>query len=403
MKQTHLCLAHSRSALQRTPGRILTLLLTTGMMALSARADMYQPRATPGGISPQPWITSFVHQGTNTTLNWYGLAGGYDVLMSPTLYPSQWTTVASPLATDYANSLTLPNTTGSQNFFVMSPVNNYVGSGTCNRCHPDTHSTWQNTAHASAYSAIASRPAGTIQQCYVCHTVGNGWPSGFVDATNTPWLENVGCENCHGPGAAHVYGEHELVQPAATVAAEVCGGCHSGARYHTYEEWTNSPHATPVADAVSSFSDTPSGQSRMMSCGPCHSGAVRDAMLNNLELVQEGYLTTSNAITLPASSDAKLYAQTCAVCHDPHQTNGSPAQLRNPLASTNFFSYSTALAAATNQFGELINLNFNNQYRSEHSGLRPVPQPPRRPVDRHLPPATQLASVQHASGRRRSY
>ena len=116
MKQTHPFLARGLSGLHRTPGRILTLLLTTGMAALSARADMYQPMPTPGGISPQPWITSFAHQGTNTTLSWYGLAGSYNVLMSPTLYPPQWTTVASPLATDYPNSLTLPTTVGSQNF-----------------------------------------------------------------------------------------------------------------------------------------------------------------------------------------------------------------------------------------------------------------------------------------------
>ena len=34
---------------------------------------------------------------------------------------------------------------------------------------------------------------------------------------------------------------------------------------------------------------------------------------------------------------------------DPHATNSAPFQLRNPLASTNFFSWSTSLAAATNQ------------------------------------------------------
>ena len=185
-----------------------------------------------------------------------------------------------------------------------------------------------------------------------------------MSVTGTPWLTGVGCENCHGPGGAHVYGSHNLVQPAATIAAQVCGGCHDGDMNPTYTEWTNSAHAAVTPDVASGFSDTPSGQSRMMSCGPCHSGATRDAMLQNYAFTQGGYLTASNALALPSGADARLYAQTCAVCHDPHSTNGGPFQLRSPLSSTNFFSYSTSLAGATNQFGQLINLNFNSQYNA---------------------------------------
>jgi len=343
---------------------ILALLLAGVIQAIPARADMYQPRVTPGGISPQPWITSLVHQGTNTTLNWYGLEGSYNVLASPGLFPAQWTNLAGPLATTYANTTVLNGLTGSQNFFRLSPVNNYVGAGTCNRCHPDVYEPWQQTAHASAYNVLSGIPYNTAQECYACHTVGYGWPSGFTSITNTPWLAGVGCENCHGPGAAHVYGDHNVVQPAATIAAQVCGGCHDGPMNPTYTEWTNSAHSVVVPDVASGFNDTTSGQSRMMSCGPCHSGAVRDAMLQNYAYTQLGYITASNAITLPTGADARLYAQTCAVCHDPHQTNAAPAQLRSPLASTNYYSYSTALAGATNQFGQFINLNFNSQYNT---------------------------------------
>ena len=122
----------------------------------------------PGGISPQPRITSIVRQGTNTTLNWYGLAGGYNVLMTPTLVPGQWTTVASPLATTYANSLTMANLPGSQNFFRLNPINNYVGSGTCGSCHPDTRAAWQQTGHASAYNAISGLHLANVARiCFV--------------------------------------------------------------------------------------------------------------------------------------------------------------------------------------------------------------------------------------------
>jgi hypothetical protein len=360
MNQTHLIITRLRG----TTSGIVAFLLAVAALPAAASQDMYQPKATPGGISPAPWITSLTRKGTNTTLNWYGLEGSYNVLMTPTIVPAHWTNVANLLATTWANSMTMANLSGSQNFFRLSPINNYVGSGTCGSCHPDARAVWQQTRHASAYAAIANLPPSIAATSLVYRTVGYGWPSGFVSATNTPWLENVGCENCHGPGAAHVYGNHNLVQPAATIASQVCGGCHDGAMNPTYSEWTNSAHAVVTPDVASGFNDTTSGQSRMLSCGPCHSGAARVAMLQNYAFTQAGYITTSNAVTLPSGADARLYGQTCTVCHDPHSTNGGPVQLRNPLASTNFFSWSTALAGATNRFGQFINLNFNTQYKT---------------------------------------
>jgi hypothetical protein len=364
MKEMHPLLTRSPLGPRRATSSVLAFLLTGVLLAVSARGDMYRPQVTPGGISPQPWITSITQKSTNTTLNWYGLEGSYNVLMSPTAVPTHWTNVATPLATTYSNGVKMANLPGNQNFFRLNPVNNYVGSGACGSCHPDTRAAWQQTAHAGAYNSISGLPASVAKDCFVCHTVGNGWPSGFVNITNTPWLAGVGCENCHGPGAAHVYGNHSLVQPAVTIASQVCGGCHDGPMDPTYTEWTNSAHAEVTPDVASGMNDTSSGQSRMMSCGPCHSGAVRAVMLQNYAYTQLGYITASNPIALPSGADARLYGETCAVCHDPHATNTTPFQVRNPLASTNFFSWSSSLAAATNQSGQLINLNFNNQYNT---------------------------------------
>ncbi len=54
-------------------------------------------------------------------------------------------------------------------------------------------------------------------------------------------------------------------------------------------------------------------------CGRCHSGSVR------LSLLETNALPTG---------DANI-GIVCITCHDPHQTNAFPAQLRNPIASTN--------------------------------------------------------------------
>ena len=76
----------------------------------------------------------------------------------------------------------------------------------------------------------------------------------------------------------------------------------------------------------------------MLSCGVCHSAPVREALLEQLE---------HPSTPLPSRVDAAYFPVTCAVCHDAHQNMAQPPQLpnpqlRNPVYSTNNFSYDTS-------------------------------------------------------------
>ena len=79
----------------------------------------------------------------------------------------------------------------------------------------------------------------------------------------------------------------------------------------TYDDWKSSGHAQVVEDM-----NTPD---RISKCGRCHSGSVRLSMLEGKPL---------------PVGDANV-GIVCITCHDPHQTNANPAQLRNPVHSTN--------------------------------------------------------------------
>ena len=339
----------------------LAALLSTILTATVSGGNMYNQAPMPGGVQSQATITSITPHGTNVTVCWHGLQSWYNV-QGKTLSGTNWTTLGRTAASDYPWCLTVPTAPGASYVFRLSQENAYVGAGGCAGCHGDVYGTWVTTPHAGAYDSIGSVPNN--QECLVCHTVGYGQPGGFVSASATPNLKGVGCENCHGPAAAHKYGDHSLIQPAVTVSSAVCGGCHDGPMDPTYTEWTNSAHAVVTPDVASGFNDTVSGRSRMLSCGSCHSGATRVAMLQNYAYTQAGYLTTSNAMVFPTGADAQRYGQTCAVCHDPHSTDGGPHQVRNPVSSTNFFSYSTSQAGATNAAGQFINWNFNTQYQT---------------------------------------
>ncbi len=84
----------------------------------------------------------------------------------------------------------------------------YVGSESCKTCHKAEYEKWEKTPHGHAMDTlekVAKRPA--LRQfdgeCVQCHSVGFHHPSGYTDATKTPYLKHVGCESCHGPGSGH--------------------------------------------------------------------------------------------------------------------------------------------------------------------------------------------------------
>ena len=83
----------------------------------------------------------------------------------------------------------------------------FVGSERCLSCHPTAAKVWEGSAHHHAYQTLvdAKRPSNRQYdpECIVCHTIGFGYQSGFKSAAETPKLENVGCESCHGPGSLH--------------------------------------------------------------------------------------------------------------------------------------------------------------------------------------------------------
>ena len=72
-------------------------------------------------------------------------------------------------------------------------------------------------------------PAARILRCFACHSTG----ALSLDSDNriTPGEPGVRCEDCHGPGAAHVRdpAHNRVRNPAAMAAAQVnalCGQCH---------------------------------------------------------------------------------------------------------------------------------------------------------------------------------
>lgn len=89
----------------------------------------------------------------------------------------------------------------------------FVGSSACAQCHAAIYREWKQTPHAQALPTLRERNYHWDPECIRCHVVGwdrtadDRWyvrDSSFRDPERTPFLGGVGCENCHGPGSAHV-------------------------------------------------------------------------------------------------------------------------------------------------------------------------------------------------------
>jgi hypothetical protein len=88
--------------------------------------------------------------------------------------------------------------------FTLSNGLKYMGSSSCKVCHEYEYEKWSGKAHARAYATLEKVGSQFDPECVICHVVGMDYESGFVTAEKTGHLKDVGCENCHGPGSAHI-------------------------------------------------------------------------------------------------------------------------------------------------------------------------------------------------------
>jgi peroxiredoxin/nitrate/TMAO reductase-like tetraheme cytochrome c subunit len=198
----------------------------------------------------------------------------------------------------------------------------YSGNEACGICHELEQETWFFTKHASAYDTLVKHGDANNEECISCHVVGYSEQGGSTSATQTPELEDVGCETCHGRGGPHVspdftpdgdYSaacakchtpEHSLGFDYATflpkishaenahvtklsleerqalleeigaprdvlptgaehVGSDSCQSCHEG----EYATWAASPHAAAVATLAKE------GKSDRAECLACHTTA----------------------------------------------------------------------------------------------------------------------------------
>jgi hypothetical protein len=120
----------------------------------------------------------------------------------------------------------------------------YVGSERCATCHVQAHETWQGTAHSHAIETLRIRDKDWDRSCIGCHVTGWQQPGGSV-LGHTAGLENVQCEQCHGPGSLHVDNPTVMRNVEGGVWREVtegtCVSCHNEEHsprfeFHAYVE-----------------------------------------------------------------------------------------------------------------------------------------------------------------------
>lgn len=115
----------------------------------------------------------------------------------------------------------------------------YISSSACYQCHAEQYLKWANSAHARASGPVVLKPAEFDSSCLDCHATGLR-KGAWMKASDGPQLQNVQCEECHGPGGEHAAKPAKGYGLIRDVKAS-CGGCHTpytspGFDFQTYWE-----------------------------------------------------------------------------------------------------------------------------------------------------------------------
>jgi hypothetical protein len=280
----------------------------------------------PGGMPGTPLITGVIVGSNSVTVTWDGPSGYYQLYTKTNLSQTNWVPVGG--RTNLSRRAVLPGVASNALFRISGPAPHYAGWQNCIECHQPVYNTVTKTLHAQAFYVLKQFNQQTNKTCLVCHTTGFAVATGFTSAAATPQLAGVQCESCHGVAANHAANPDDpTVTPRVELAATVCGGCHTP----TFNQWQTSAHSGVVQD----FNST----NNIDSCGRCHSGSVRESLL-------EGQPLPYGDANVPIG---------CATCHDSHEAGANPAQLLNPTFSTNNYFITTSATFAS-QYNPNINL-----------------------------------------------
>ncbi|HEX2881729.1 MAG TPA: multiheme c-type cytochrome [Polyangiaceae bacterium] len=111
----------------------------------------------------------------------------------------------------------------------------YVGMEECADCHEEADEFWRKTGHAKAYQTLAKEFKEFNLDCVGCHVTGYEQPGGST-VTFVNNLKDVQCEQCHGPGSAHVDDSERKGLIQRTPPKDLCAKCHHPP--HVHEDWS---------------------------------------------------------------------------------------------------------------------------------------------------------------------
>jgi peroxiredoxin len=103
----------------------------------------------------------------------------------------------------------------------------YTGNDVCAVCHQSDHDTWLYSRHAMAYGALVVLSQERNPECVGCHVVGFDEAGGFAIAERPAYLENVGCETCHGRAGGHLAPDFTAGKAKQQDYEDICVKCHS--------------------------------------------------------------------------------------------------------------------------------------------------------------------------------
>jgi len=113
----------------------------------------------------------------------------------------------------------------------------YVGGEQCAACHSDEAEHWDKSRHGNAYATLVTANKQFDLSCVGCHVTGFRQPGGSEVVENAG-LQSVQCEQCHGPGSAHVDSPEKRGKPFAIrrdPGVELCLQCHTPEHSDTFD------------------------------------------------------------------------------------------------------------------------------------------------------------------------